>query len=346
MTVHEIDPLRDPRWGKFVETHPMASVFHTVGWLRALNQSYGYDPAVLTTSGVAEQLTNGLVFCRVKSWLTGRRMVSLPFSDHCEPLTEDEDSARVLVSSLVEKSRQEGVRYLELRPVTSFERLHPAPTPSPSSQYYLHRLDLRPGLQEVSRHFHKDCIQRKIRRAERESLSVTEGRTSDILNQFYRLVVRTRRRQGLPPQPLKWFKKLSECLGPRFKIRLASKNNQPIAGILTLQHNRALFYKYGASDERFHNLGGMVYLFWTAIEDGIRQDFTQLDMGRSEINNPGLISFKEHWGALRYPLCYWRFPPPLATRNQDVPVAIKKALRSMPDRCLISLGAQLYRHIG
>ena len=33
-----------------------------------------------------EPLENGFLFCRVESWLTGRRLVSLPFSDHCEPL--------------------------------------------------------------------------------------------------------------------------------------------------------------------------------------------------------------------------------------------------------------------
>jgi hypothetical protein len=33
-----------------------------------------------------------LVFCRVRSWLTGRRSISLPFSDHCEPLVESHEA--------------------------------------------------------------------------------------------------------------------------------------------------------------------------------------------------------------------------------------------------------------
>src|SRR5216683_3051172 len=84
--VHEIDPLGDPRWDQLVENHPKASVFHSANWLRALQSAYDYDPVVLTTSPPGVALSNGLVFCRIKSWLTGRRLVSLPFSDHCEPL--------------------------------------------------------------------------------------------------------------------------------------------------------------------------------------------------------------------------------------------------------------------
>ena len=83
---YEIDPLRDERWASLVESHPHASVFHSNNWLKALRSVYGYEPVVMTTCPPGARLTNGLVFCRVNSWLTGRRLVSLPFSDHCEPL--------------------------------------------------------------------------------------------------------------------------------------------------------------------------------------------------------------------------------------------------------------------
>src|SRR5208337_2836392 len=70
--IYEIDPLCDPRWTTLVENHPQASVFHSPNWLRALQTVYGYDPVAVTTCPPGASLTNGLVFCRVKSWLTGR----------------------------------------------------------------------------------------------------------------------------------------------------------------------------------------------------------------------------------------------------------------------------------
>jgi hypothetical protein len=83
MTVYEIDPMRDPRWDEFLETHQHASIFHTRRWLEALRRPYGYAPVAFTTSSPGHQIVNGLPFCQIPSWLSGRRLVSLPFSDHC-----------------------------------------------------------------------------------------------------------------------------------------------------------------------------------------------------------------------------------------------------------------------
>ena len=40
----------------------------------------------MTSAQPGERLEDGAVFCRVVSWITGTRLVSLPFADHCEPL--------------------------------------------------------------------------------------------------------------------------------------------------------------------------------------------------------------------------------------------------------------------
>ena len=72
--------------------------------------------------------------------------------------------------------------------------------------YQFHRLDLRKSVEELFHGFHKDCVQRKIRRAEREELKYEDGNTEALLQKFYRLLVTTRRRQYLPPQPIAWFR--------------------------------------------------------------------------------------------------------------------------------------------
>ena len=161
--VYAIDPLRDSRWPELIVRHPNASVFHTRGWLGALQATYGYEPVAFTTSAPTENLTNALLFCVVRSWLTGSRLVSLPFSDHCEPLVDDANQFRAL-SSFVESLRmKERWKYVEIRSANSlfdfdgsFGR---------ATTYYLHRLDLRPSLDALHKGFHKDCIQRKISRA-------------------------------------------------------------------------------------------------------------------------------------------------------------------------------------
>ena len=136
-----------------------------------------------------------------------------------------------------------------------------------SKAYSFHKLDLRPNLDELFQSLHKDCVQRKIHRAERERLTCEEGSEDSLLRKFYHLLLITRRRHGLAPQPVRWFINLIACLDDKVKIRVASKDGRPVASILTLSHQRTLVYKYGCSDHRFNNLGGTQLLMWKAIQE-------------------------------------------------------------------------------
>lgn len=342
---YEIDPLRDSRWSGLVDNHPQASVFHSPRWLTALKAVYGYEPAAVTTCPPGSPLTNGLVFCRVKSWLTGRRLVSLPFSDHCDPLIRSSGELDVLLVHLKQQITQEKWKYFEIRPI-SFE-------PSVRTElgqfvtYYFHKLDLGPGTDQLFHNFHKDCVQRKIRRAERERLEYKEGASEDLLQKFYHLLVMTRRRQYLPPQPLAWFRGLVAAFGEDLKIRVASKDGIPVASILTLSHKKTMVYKYGCSNVAFNNLGGTALLFWKTIQDGKERGFEELEMGRSDVDNHGLVAFKERWGASRKSISYWTYPKKEST---EVSVWNKKMSRKIvsviPDLALEAVGNLLYKHVG
>ena len=262
--VYEIQPLHDPRWTDFVNRHPRSSVFHAIAWLKALCRTYGYEPIAYTTSPPDCRLENGLVFCRVTSCISGRRLVSLPFSDHCEPLVNDSaDEAALFLESerMLDRDR---LRYVEVRakgPITLSDRPW-----FKSNSYTFHELDLRPDLNTLFANCHKSCTQRKIRRAERERLTYEAGRSPALFDEFWRLFLITRRRHCLMPQPISWFRNLIDCFGDALQIRVARKDQHPVAAILTLRHKDTLMYKYGCSDAAFNNLGGTHLLFWRSIE--------------------------------------------------------------------------------
>ena len=115
--LYELDPCKDARWPRFLLCHPDASVFHTPGWLEALQRTYDYEPVVYTTAPPCRELINGQVFCRVNSWLTGRRLVSVPFSDHAALLMSEADDLESLLSHLRERVDKESCKYVEIRPV-------------------------------------------------------------------------------------------------------------------------------------------------------------------------------------------------------------------------------------
>jgi len=348
MKIFTLDPVRDPRWQRFVERHPRTSIFHTRGWLDALQRTYGYEPIVYTTASEPDELTNGLVLCWIKSWLTGRRLVSLPFSDHCEPLVDTKEEWESLITALIDTASSQHCKYLEMRPLGGSEFSADGNGMARYQSFYLHTLDLRPEQGDLFQSFHRKAVQQPIKRAERERVSSVEGRSPELVRCFYQLLIRTRRRHAVPPQPLKWFQSLVDCLGRQITVRVASKAGEPIASILTLSFNEQVYYKYGCTDERFHSLGGVQLLLWQAIKAEKERGALVLDMGRSDVEQPKLVTFKERWGSTRSVLTYYRHPP--AHRDQTArkwgEQVAGYALARLPDSLLTAVGGMLYPHMG
>ncbi len=346
--VHVINPLADRRWDPLVAQHPLASPFHRTGWLQALQRTYGYEPFVLTSAAPGEEMKNGMAFCRISSWITGPRAVSLPFADHCEPLIASEaERAKFMAWLQAERARQ-GWKYVEVRPLRLFQ--NPNVGWSPHQSYCFHELDLSPSLEKLLCGMHRDCIRRKVRRAEREGITYEVGSSPDLLDAFYRLLLITRKRLRILPQPRNWFRNLLECMGESLQIRVARKDGRAIASILTLKHGRSVIYKYGCSDGKAHKLGGVPFLFWKLITESKAEGAETLDFGRSDLENTGLIRFKSEFGACQRKLTYYRSPGSEKDESQVTQARHSKAagrvVSMLPDGISSVAGRMLYRHMG
>ena len=345
MTVYTLDPLTDPRWRELVARHPRASAFHTTEWLTALKRTYGYQPLAVTTSAPGRDLEDGIAFCEVRSWLTGRRLVSLPFADHCEPMV-DRGEALSAIGNHLDRVQRAGWKYIELRPQTDrFGDLHA----TESAHFWLHALDLRPPVETLFATLHKDSTRRKIQRATREGLTCSEGRSDNLLRAFYDLLVKTRHRHHVPPQPLAWFRNLADSFGDALQVSVAHHRNRPVAAVVTLRHGQTTIYKYGASDDAFHPLGGMHMLLWKMIEAARAAGCTLVDLGRCDTDNPGLARFKERWGAARSEMRYWRFGAtgqPSGALRKYATNGARQLLDHAPGICRVAAGRFLYRHAG
>jgi hypothetical protein len=343
MGVYEIDPLQDPRWSELLQKSPDASVFHTAGWLNALKRTYGYEPIAYTTSSPGAPLANAWVFSRIRSWLTGRRMVSLPFSDHCDPLLDSPLCLEELSRALRRERDENRWNYVEYRPLSPEAVMDGFKS---SRTFCFHRLDLQQSLPNLFRGLHKDSTQRKIRRADRERLTYEKGYSESLLDQFYHLLVLTRRRHKLPPQPRKWFSTLASCIGHQLKIRVASSRGIPIASILTLRFKSKLVYKYGCADEKFFRLGGMQMLLWRAIEEAKESCLQEFDLGRSDSSDEGLMVFKDRLGATRTSISYFRYPVELNHLSNPCTQHGKRFLGYLPGGLIARGGKLLYKHFG
>lgn len=352
MFIDTIDPLTDPRWKSFVDSHPQASVFHHPSWLDALHRTYQFKPLAFTTARPGEALTDGLVFCPVRSWITGKRWVSLPFSDHCDLLADSPETRRHLADHFAH-SLPRDFDYAEIRS-TNPAAILPADRWQSSNRIVLHSLSLEPSPDQIFRGFHKSCVQRKIHKSEKEGLRYVSGRSEVLVDQFYSLLLRTRRRQRVPPQSFRWFQNLAVCMAHRLTVHIAFKEDLATAAILTLSHQKTLTYKYGCSDERFNYLGGMPFLFWQTIQQARSDGMHTFDLGRSEISNEGLVSFKEHLGATPTKLTYWtctNHSTRTSRRHQMVDLArrvmprVPQSMLRLPRSILAFSGSLFYRHL-
>jgi CelD/BcsL family acetyltransferase involved in cellulose biosynthesis len=344
MQLYTLNPLQDGRWDDLVSSHPRSSAFHQRGWIEALAKTYRYRPVVLTCAPPGVRLSDGLV-CEIDSWITGSRLVSLPFSDHSEPLLNDAGESIELGEWMREERRRHNWKYVEFRPLSGNSDLSSLLVPSQS--FWFHSLDLKPSLDQVYGNFHKSCIQRRIQHAERQELSYEKGRSDQLVNEFYELLMITRSRHQLLPQPRAWIHNLIGCMGENAEIRVVRKGSTAVAAILTLRHRRTIVYKYGCSAGEFHSLAGMPLLFWKLIQESKTEGMDEIDFGRTDMENVGLTQFKDRFGTLRKRLTYYRYGDygPKAGSVFDVP-ATRALFAALPHALSSRLGGMVYRHFG
>ena len=344
MTVYEIDPLVDPRWLEFILCHPRASVFHSPQWLGALKETYGYRPVVFTTTGPERSLQNGIIVCEVSSWATGTRLVSLPFSDHCDVLVNDGNTLQQILESLVRRRKECGSRYIELRPLASDD--FPACEFVSAQEFVVHSADLRPSVEEIFASFHSS-ERKQIRKAERVNITYVTGREDRAIKVFYDLILLTRQRHCVPPPPINWYQNLLTSMGKNATIGLIYVGNQAAAALLTLRFKDTLVLKYTGSNRDFRRQGVVPILYWKAMMEAKANGCVECDFGRTELSNQDLIAFKRRWGCKELAIKYWRYPESAAAGSESWRVRVAKSMFSyMPQSLLSASGSFLYKHIG
>ncbi|MGH3251287.1 MAG: lipid II:glycine glycyltransferase FemX [Trebonia sp.] len=336
--------LTDPRWADFVATHPAATPFHHPDWTRLVAGCYGFRAFALAVSDVRGGIRAGLPVVEVRHLGGGPRWVSLPYTDYCPLLVSTVEQEEQLVAALRRSSRAAGVRRVEIRaPIAD------GSTAGPGALRHVLALDHNPA--EVYAGFHRSQVQRSIRRAEREGLTVRrESSPDDLVDTFYRLHLRTRRRQGVPVQPRRFFRLLwdntiATGLGSLLIVEAAG---QPIAAAVFLTWNETVIYKFGASDEGSWSLRPNHLLFWHAIRTACEQGCRWFDFGRTDIGQEGLRNFKLSWGAAEEPLFYGMVsdtPEPAPSAEGMATRVLGPVIRHGPLLLCRALGETLYRYV-
>jgi hypothetical protein len=283
--------------------HPDSNFFHSAAWAKVLCKTYRHNPVYLGFSRPSKLIAL-IPLMEIRSAFTGRRGVCLPFSDFCGPLMFDKEESGAVINRVSQLARERDWRYFEIR---GGREALPA-NATPATQFYGHRLSLSDSNEELLARF-GSAARRAIRKAERSGVDVEVARTRTAIVEFYRLHVKTRRRHGLPPQPLSFFLNIYEEIiqaGQGFVV-LARSGSRLLAAAVFFQHGKTALYKFGASNEVFQKFRGNNLVMWEAIKFLIRDGCKTLHFGRTSHDNDGLRRFKAGWGALEEAIAYFRF---------------------------------------
>jgi hypothetical protein len=338
-----VDPTQLENWDAQLEGLPGASFFHGSAWAKVLAQSYGYRPVYFAERQGC--LAAVISMMEVDSFLTGRRAVSLPFTDYCEPLVPHIEVSKVLFEAMVQEGKKRQWKYIELRGGADFLGDGPA-----SAWFYRHTLDLTPGDAKLFKGL-RDSTRRNIKKADKEGVEVRFESTPEAVREFYRLNCLTRREHGLPPQPWQFFEHLhAEILGRGMgAVALAFFRGSAIAANVYLHANGEVIYKYGASDKAHQNLRANNVVMWEAIKFYAGKGFKSLCFGRSEPENEGLRQFKTGWGTDEKVINYYRYDlaaNAFVSGPKTVSATANRVFSRMPIPALKAVGNLLYRHMG
>ena len=302
LTVEEFHGFQGDEWDRHAARFSDVSFFHTSAWMQVLNSSYGFRPLGFLFCK-ADVIIGMIPMVEVVNHITGRRGVSLPFTDECAPLVRGEYPNVDLLEPLGAIARERGWQYFEVRGSNAGL----APT-VPSVCFHGHRIDLPKHQSELWPSL-KSGVRTAIRKAESYGINIEISKSVESLREFHRLYCLTRQRHGLPPQPFAFFKAIhrhifERDLGEVITARIAGK---PVAAAVFFRNgNRALF-KYGAFDTRFQQYRANNMVFWAALKHYQQLGCTAIDLGRTSLRNEGLRRFKEGWGATEYPIQYAKY---------------------------------------
>lgn len=350
MLIKPVIPWESPEWDAYVASAPGALVYHTSAWIRIVCEIGGYTPRCFIAENDGA-VVGILPAAEVRSRLTGTRLVSLPFSDECPLIADDEATAGALAAEAVAVRKSKGLGFFELRGGDHNGALGDLGF-ADQSHFATYTIPLTTDTDAVRRTFARKAVRQTISKSLK--LGVTVRRVSEPadVEAFYQLYVLNRKHHGIPPQPRKLFTTILERMtgNPEAVLYLAEYEGQPAAGLMLFRFRGVSYAKYEGVDESFRRVLPIHALFWKTIEDAALAGDHTYDFGRTAADNPGLNEFKSRWGTERRALPYFFHPASegLSVVKSD---SLKYRLftatfRRLPTALSIRIGSRLFRHFG
>jgi hypothetical protein len=343
-TLKIINPIDYTGWDDLILKHGGCSFFHSSAWIKVLRDSYDYTPLFFVKFN-GDTIDTVIPMMEVKSWLTGKRGVSLPFTDSCNVVVNDQNEIHELFNQVITYGKSQSWKYVEFRD----NQFHPEKS-TPSESYLEHYLDINEDIKTIYKSF-RSSTQRNIKKAEKNDIQIEFSSSLDALKIYFALHRKTRKRQGLPPQPISFFMQIYRHILNEKKgiIGLARQNSRYIAAMVFFHFGKTAIYKFGASNFKYQHLRANNLLMWEAIKKYCEDGYQTFYFGRTDANHDGLRQYKMGWNPRETVINYYKYNLPDERFEKSKPINnnfSEYVMGRFPESLLEILGKVTYKHFG
>lgn len=342
--IEVVDPVTSPLWRDLV-TARQTTLFHSPEWLSVLHETYGFTVRARVLVDDAGRPLAGMPYVTVDDFMDPR--TTLPFSDFCDPLVDDEEQWHALVDELLDVRQR-----VDLRCVHADVPLHDARF-TVIDRALWHAIDVRRDEDTVWTEL-PGSARRALRKARSSGVEVVAAADEADLRAFWELHVRVRKyKYGLLAQPFAFMRHIWDAFvaQDRGALLLATVDGVVVAGVMYLEWQGVLYYKFNASDAAHLNARPNDLLLWEGMALARKRGLGTVDFGLTDADQEGLIRYKRKYATREKPITVLRHEPDGRPSAQDA--MARSVLRdvtrlltdpSVPDELSGRGGDVLYRY--
>lgn len=214
--------------------------------------------------------------------------------------------------------------------------------------YKFHKLDLNIPLENIYCNFHKSKVQKCIRIAEKNGVTVYNANSFKDLIYLYKLYLSTRKKNFLPVLSISFFSKLWENYKKRENLYLliAELKGVVIGALLLFRYKNWISSEILGWDTNFKFYRPSHLLYWEAIKLAVSLGCTTFDFGRTDLYNTSLLEFKRGWGTEEFEIItYTTALEGGKYISKEKNLLIRKFISKLPNFIYRGLSSFFYRYL-
>jgi len=280
-------------WDALVERDPHGTFCQLSGWKEVMKDGLGHQVIQLEARDADGVLRGLLPLVRVRSLLSGRSLISMPFLNYGGPVGTPEARERLLAEA-VEMAESERIDVLEIR-----ARVPVAGPPTSAPAKVMSLLDLPDTVEALWSDTFRAKLRSQIRRPIKEGMKLRAG--PDQLDAFYTVFKQNMRDLGTPVLPRRFFESLRSTFPDEALFTAVYHEEMPVAGGCGLLWRGEFEITWASSLREFNRMSPNMLLYAGTMEEVIRRGGSTFNFGRSTPGG-GTHRFKRQWGGRDVPL--------------------------------------------